>query len=335
MNKIAIILNTCGIGIQEKIDIYIANIENLLSQKLSDYKIVVSSCLNNEYAIQQLQQKFGTLISYNLIKEILPVQTTFNHSVRQMVKRFGEFEGYYYNSVGAFFEDNINGLSDLYTRFKHGPYAIVATKVNVDSGIYPGIVNDFPERPNMCKSPIPEEDNIFNPQWVNKYNYHLDSMGNFIVPLGKTMTMHAILFSNDFYINYEHRILPDIFVSWCSESPFTFMAAALKKNFIITPVKCNHIRSVDGGCRGFDATVHRHDVIFRIPTSIQNLINPGIPFGMGYAEDRHMFMHNPNEFDDNGFCKNDMLKTYINHYLFLPKKYLDYDKVSHTFIPSA
>jgi len=324
MNKILVVVNTCGIGIQEKIDVYIKNIRHLLGQNLDSYHIVLSSCLNNQETIDILREKFKNTISYNLITELLPVASTFNHSIIQTVKHFGEFEGYLYFSIGQFFEDE-HGLRKLYESFKSGPYGLVSTWVDCDSAIHPWLVDD-----------IQDEHKIFDREWSTVHGYQMDSHDNFIIPVGKCITLHSTLFSNDFFQYYNSRVMTDIFETWCSESVMSFMVAALKKKWIIAknvPVK--HLQRCDGGSLGYRKTMGM-DVVYRLPKTIMEIIKPGVPYGMGYQERLcydNVVMHDKSQFDEDGFCINDKLKEYIRNSLFLSQKYLDYNIIKHTFIP--
>ena len=53
----------------------------------------------------------------------------------------------------------------------------------------------------------------------------------------------------------------------------------------------------------------------------------GIAAGFVYEECQRVLMHDPRQFDERGYCRNNVLKYFIKENLFLPQSILDYNKI--------
>ena len=91
-NKVLVVFNTCGISGRENVNHYVEAIKGIVDQKFDGFRVAISSCKNSPESIQHLRQNFGNSITYNLIKDAVPVNVSFNHTVRKNVDYFGEFE---------------------------------------------------------------------------------------------------------------------------------------------------------------------------------------------------------------------------------------------------
>ena len=325
-NKILAVFNTCGLSEKDNAPYYKLAINNLLAQNQEGMHVVISSCMNSEKDKNSLRDTFGDKISYNFIDEIFPVNVTFNHSVRECVKSFGEFEDYLYIDSGCVFNtaDDVRTLCNLH---KSGPYDMTAGLTDTDSGIFEWFnVN-------------PENTMYFNPG-VTRPGESASMKGGFfngedkVIPVGRTINLHVQLFSNDLLQTYGN-IIPDIFASYCTESTFSFLCAAIKKQFVVSKdVVVHHEISMDGPSLGFPRPEVPWQHLFRSPRSMVDIISDpkGIEAGFGYEEITEVMLHDPEQFDENHFCKNDDLKTFIKDNIYLGKESLDYDAIDSTFI---
>ena len=281
----------------------------MLNQDFDNYRVVLSSCLNDTQTRQIVHGKFGNTISYNLIDDKLPIPVTFNHTVLKSVENFGQFDGYMYVESGLDFENNTTILQELYECMKCGPHSIVAGQVDTDNG-------------------------------YKEHNLNIqNNQGFFVVPPGKALNGHLITFSNQI-LQFYNRCWNDIYASHCNESTWIYVAAALKTNFVLcTKSIIHHIEHMDGPSSGFDVLgwvmsgrqTYEHPFI--IPSILERVCTKyNHKYGLGYEEARGIFMHDPSCFDEQGFCTNDKLKEICKKVLFLQPEEFDYDKVKHTYI---
>ena len=114
-NRLLVVYNTCGLSNQENSDYYILALHTILDQKFDGMKVVFSDCMGFPYVRNRIRKEFRQDISYNLIDAILPVNVTFNHSVLQGIKEWGEFDGYLYIDSGITFlhDHQIKYLYDM------------------------------------------------------------------------------------------------------------------------------------------------------------------------------------------------------------------------------
>lgn len=312
-NELLIVYNTCGISGKTNTEHYLNSLSSILRQYYKDYKLVVSSCKNTPECREVLQTAFEGTISFNWIDEVLPVNVTFNHSVQKAREEFGDFDNYMYIDSGCSFNDPTD-LDELVSLHNSGPNAMTGTRTTTDSGVN---------------------------SWFGVTDDVLFSRGPFTVPIGKAFNLHVQIFSHDLVEAYGN-IIPDIFASYCTESTFSFLCAAIKKNWVVAHnIMVDHIWSMDGASSGFNP----HGVVaqymepwkhlFRSKRSMEEIIaDPkGIRSGFGYEEVCGVMLHDKEQFDDNFFCKNDELKEFIADNLFLTPDLLDYKEIIHTYIP--
>jgi hypothetical protein len=308
MDKIYCYYNTAGISGRDvnNVDHYIKCIESIRNQILFDcsFRIIVSACRNNSIVLDKLDRHFNSKGERDVeifdIRDHLPVNVTFNYSVLQSVKRFGPASAYLYIDSGVNFT-KCNQLIDLWTVMNSGPYSIVSSLTDDDSGA---------------------------DQW---FNNSLPGGDSFVMPIGKALNLHVALFSES-WRSYYNKVLPDIFAGHCSESVLSFIAAAIATQWVVAKkVVVSHKRDVDGQSSGYDPAKwvqsgkSRFDHPFVIPSVFERVI-PGRPLGLGYEGE--MCPHDATQFDENGFCKHEFLKEYIKENLFLRQSEFDYNRIN-------
>jgi len=318
MNKLLAVYNICGINGRPNLPRYLNSIDSILEQDLDDVKVVVSSCLNNSADITFLQNQFGDRVSFNVISEVLPVNVTFNHSVKKCVKKFGEFETYLFIDSGIDFQNQKEAFRELYNLYKAGPYAMVSARADGDTGF----LTWFRERLGI------DTDDRGDSLFAN---------GHMVLPIGSAINLHTQIFSNDLLQEYG-RLIPDIFAGQCTESVFSFLCAAIKKKWIIHEgIVLNHLTGMDGASSGFAPHLWewvdhnpRWDHPFRV-SSVVEIVKKGVQFGMGYEELQDIVLHRPDKFDEEGYALDERLKDYIKNNMFLNQQQIDYDDITHTF----
>jgi hypothetical protein len=312
MTKLAVIFNTCGVSRRENVSHYISAINSILNQDFDDFHVVLSSCMNSQAVQQEMVEEFGDRLFYNFINELVPVPVSFNHSVQKYVENVGAAEGYLYVDSGCSFPDP-QTLKKLYELHDSGPYGMTAALTNTDTGLW---------------------------EWFGYGRYGNDLEGirarmfendkHFIVPIGKTINLHCQIFSEDLRSFYG-KCYTDIFAGQCSESVFSFINAALSLKFVVhKDLIVDHKVSMDGASSGFlpHSWVQRGnrawDHPFGFSGSIVDRIKDGQTYGLGYEELQRILTHDPDQFSEEGFCRNNELKHFIKDRLFLQPNEYDY-----------
>ena len=309
-NKMLVVYNTCGFSGRENVRWYIDCINNILNQDFVGFEVVLSSCGNSMPVIKTLLQTFGKKITYNITKERMTVNQSFNHTVQRCVENYGEFESYLYVDSGVNFRDNKDVLNKAYDLFKSGPHGMVTIQASNDTG--------FKEWLNIDGA-ITGED--------------------LVLPIGRACNLHTQLFSNEIFKAYDNKIIPDIFVAYCTESIFSFVAAGVKQKWIILKdLVLEHLKSVDGATSGFSHIGQRGDSTNNLfgGLDIHEIVsNPEArDSGFGYEEMQGVFPHDPEKYE-NGFVKDaPRLKEFIRTNMFLDKNILDYDTIKYKFLRS-
>ena len=308
-NKLLVVYNTCGFSGREPVDWYIDCIQNLLNQDLDGVKVVLSSCGNSGGAIKKLFEAFGRRIVYNLINDRITVNMSFNHTVAKCVEKFGEFEGYLYIDSGINFRDNTTVLSKAYELFKSDNYGMVTVQASNDNGF---------------------------PQWIGVDKFVEDE--NFVIPVGRACNLHTQIFSNEIFKAFDNKIIPDIFVAYCTESVFSFLAAATNQRWVILKdVVAEHLKSVDGATCGFDHTGPKGDNknnLFANLDIYEICKDPeALASGFGYEEMQGVLHHDPTKYNEDGMVEDsERLKEFIRTRIFLNKEQFNYDAITHKFV---
>lgn len=321
MGKILAVYNCCQLGSDQQMPYYIDALRSLLAQTAKnwgkDYQIVVSGCAMNEPSKNTLREYFGNTINLNFIDENYPLSVTFNHTVKKCVEHYGPFEGYLYIDSGINFWDpsqRWDGVELLYNKFKEHDDAVVAAfPSNDDGGSWWGLA-------------MTQED--------------------LILPIGKATNLHCQIFPEKWRATYGH-ILLDTFASNCQESLFSFLAAAIKKKYLVTnKVSVLHLTNLDGASFGSRRpnNTDRHPMspnfetgglFYKRVKSIDETYMEGREFGFGFEECKVYWLHNPKKFDSNHFALDDRLQPFLKKELFLPPELLNYDQIRSQFYPCA
>jgi len=308
-NKLLVVYNTCGFSGREPVAWYVDCIENIIKQDFDDYKLVISSCGNQLPTIKKLLGTFKKDISYNFINDRITVNMSFNHTVKKCVEEFGEFEGYFYIDSGINFRDNQNILSEAYDLFKSDNHGMVTIQASNDNGFK---------------------------QWLGVDGFIKND--HFTIPVGRACNLHTQIFSNEIFKAFDDKIIPDIFVAYCTESIFSFLAAAVEQKWVIMKdVVLEHLKSVDGATCGFDHTGAKGDNknnLFAGLDIYKICKNPeAIASGFGYEEMQGVLYHDPDKYNEDGTAKDPTrLRKFIEANMFLNKSQFDYDQITHRFI---
>lgn len=310
------IYNICGLGNQVPINNYINSIESILWQSQISQKVVLSACMVSDEVKNVLRSHFKDKIYYNFIGEVLPLNVTYNHSAMLAARRFGVPQGFAYIDSGV----TILSEHDLVKLWR-------AMMVTPDCGMITSVATS---------------DNGYH--WLD---FDHPPAALYKIPIGKACHPHCHLFSSDIYVAYNQRLWPDIFASFCTESVFTFLCAVIKRNwYILRDVIVQHSHEMEGGSAGFR---QEHDVVkarqgdakgvwdhtFRSPRSMKEIISDpvGIAAGFGYEEIQGILPHDSSQFDENGWCTNNVLYEFLKENLYLKEEQLNYHTIKlDTFI---
>lgn len=324
MDRILVVYNICGIK-KDNTYRYVQYLNKLLGQNFNgEMKVVISSCMNKNETREVLTKNFSSC-DYNQINEILPVNVTFNHSVLEAVKRYGSFNSYVYMSCDSMLNNSnmIQGMFDILKM--NTDYGMVTPQTDID-GVYAyGLklgggrhgIDDERARHEMFKHG-----------------------GDYIVPIGRACAPH-VNFYNPKILEFYGKLLPDIFAAYCTESVFTFINAALKLKWCICKDYCiEHHAGTDIPSAGFrpeERSAPPWD--YPIPHFGESLIHvfnneKAIKLGLGYEECENIVNHDPSQYDENGFCKNDELKHYIKENLYLNNDQLNFSNIKSTYYES-
>jgi len=308
-NKLLVVYNICGFSRREPVDWYIDCLNNILNQDFEDYRLVVSSCGNSMTTIKKLTSTFGNKISYNFIPDRITVNMSFNHTVRECVREFGEFEGYMYIDSGINFRDDNTVLQQAYDLYKSDNYGILTIQASNDNG-FKG--------------------------WLGLDGFVENE--DFIIPVGAACNLHTQIFSNEIFKAFDSKIIPDIFVAYCTESVFSFLAAAVNQKWVIKKdLILEHLKSIDGATSGFDHTGPKGDSknnlfggldIYKICEDPEAYAS-----GFGYEECQGVLPHNKEAYNEDGTAKYpERLREFIRTRMFLDNERFDYSKVVNRFV---
>ena len=301
--------NICGISNNQSLERYIDRLESITSQSSfkDNYELVISSCLSDDNILSGLKDHGFNVFE---IKDKVPVNVSFNNTCIKAKEIFNtDFDSYIYIDSGIKLTDP-HSLDTLSDQINQGDSAMVCGMIDNDMDL------DF---------------------------WNLDIHGDkYVIPVGKATNLHFQAFSKEL-VDYYNRPMPDIFASFCTESTFSFMCAALQKNWtVMSNVFAEHEISMDGRSSGFSpeqAHIERGttaDHPFVIDSIFDRIVTEdGYNLGFGYEECRSIMVHDSSKYDENGHCKNDELKEWIKNNLFLSKEEFDYEKMNWEVVGSA
>lgn len=318
MTKLIVVYNTCGIKV-DGTAYYIPAIESILKQSFKDFKLVISGCKLAQKTKDALLSNFKGKVSFNWIDEIYPVTVTFNLSCLKAIEKFGVAEGYLYIDSGCQFLGR-KDLQVFYDGFKkYDDCGMYAARVDDDSGYHDWF--GVGRHTKDCSE-----------------DYRLFDNGDFVIPVGKTCNLHTQIFSKEL-VEFYRRPYFDILAGHSTESVFSFICAAIRSRFIICQDFEIHHEQLDCQSSGFDplkwvqSGKSRHEHPYLIPSVMEIMgCDTARKLGLGYEELAKLVMHDESQYDANGYCINDELKTYIRDRLYLPESLLDYSKINCEFI---
>jgi hypothetical protein len=343
--KILLVYNTCGIR-RDNTKWYIECINSFLNQDFDGLHVVVSSCMNSASCFKELYSNFRDKISYCLYPEKYVIQTTFNKTVMEVVKKYGEFEGYLYIDSGVTFDNQKTVLKQAYDRLKTDKYSIVTVQTDTDAafndlvGGYVGdeIIEDSPE----AYSEWSKKRGGFSYQ--TKFGDIQIRDKDYIVPPGASANLHANIFSNELWKSYNKRILADVFKAYCLESTFIWMAKSLRKDWVIvSDLQVRHVKALDVPCAGFNThseeTGNYWDNLFCNRSALDWMHDPEAKkAGLGYhnhpnAPIKSRMQYDLDAFDEDNKAKYpDKLAGIMRKHFFLTKEELDYDQIKFKLI---
>ena len=326
--SLMIVYNTCGISGRENATTYIENIKSIMRQDLQEKTVIFSGCSLSKNTFKEVYKEFGNKISYHLTNDKLAVNQTFNHAVLKGVEAFGEHDGYMYVASDVNFSDDKGSLERLHKRLEDPGNGIISPEIDKDNGYYWWF--GFEENENIWDVFGREKD--------------------FVVPLGSTANLHCKIFSNKIFKEFG-RPLPDVFVSYCTESTFSFLAAAVQQRFIITNDVLYKHGADDGLHQGLDGQTQAFgagwDVVFPGCRSMREIVHseeaaacgfgheewvPKFSHKMDVPDDKVYLMHDKDQFDENDHSVDDRLKTFIRENLFLKPDVLNFEEINHKFV---
>jgi hypothetical protein len=314
--SILVIYNICGIT-RDNIDMWLNHLEDIAQQEYPNFKLAVSGCVISEESKNKLiefKNKYNNII-LNFIDDILPVNVTFNHTAQVFTKEFGLFDGYLYVASDVKFGNDklvIDKLSHLHFN-RNG--ALTYALVDSDHGL----------------------DGIYEDCW-NELNTLLDT-DHFCINIGRTANMHVVLFDKEIYLQFNNKIVPDIFATHCTETTYSYIAASLQKKFLIhsREVLLHHIGFVDGHSAGFireinwdDSISWKHLFRSKIPAEERLLNDEAKACGFGYTEGRGILPHNEEMYDEEeNHIDPQRLLTFLKTGIYLSENEFNYNNIKY------
>ncbi len=309
-DKLLVVYNTCEIS-HMNLWWYMDCLRNLLRQNYDNFQVVVSGCKITSATKAALSATFKDSLWYNYIEDVVPVNVTFNHTVKVVTEKMGKFDGYIYVDSGMNTQNNRNVLEEINLRSSTRQFGMVTVQPSTDTGYQ---------------------------MWFGKPEIGFAFTGeDFIVPVGKACPLHFQYFDHRL-LEYYGRLIPDIFKTFCTESTFSFLNAALGLKWVfIKDLVVSHNKASDGPCGLVNQKYYGDKETWNCllgDLDIKELImnDDGKRLGMGYEEAQNVFMHDPDCYDENGFAKNPELKAFIKKNLFVPPTIVDYDQLTYKLI---
>jgi len=304
MQDLLIVFNTYGT--KDNHTHYERCIQSILDCDLPEgTKIAVSSCNNSKICREYLKFIFKDKIIISEINIALPVNITFNLTVKRCVKMFGEFKNYLYVDSGVDFLSNEGAIKEAVEAMNSNKYAMLSFQICNDNALY-----------NV---------GIHNPPLLGQ---------NHEVPVGTACNGHAEMFSNDIFKRFNGLLMPDVFAACCTESTFSFVSASVGKRWVILKdYLLNHAKGVDGAssCVPHVSPVHHNtwnNLLFG--RNAEEFINDteALVAGLGYEECNSIMIHDNNAYTVDGLPKNkERLSLVVEKYFYSTKEELNYENL--------
>lgn len=302
--KIYIIYNLCDYAYNNT-NFYIKSIENLLNQKkYKNFKIIISAACDNNHTINNIYAKFKNKIHICYIKNHVPVQISYNFTVKQSIERLEPADWYFYVDSGINFENNNLILKKLSKVLKQNLYSIIHLQTQETK------------------------------QFTNS--------GQYILKPGDSVPLVCALFSHKIYEAYDN-LLPDIFKGMYMEETLPFLAAGISsKEYIMPNLEVNHKAEMDGTALVAECTpfmrgggklwkqpyiISEDDFMERLTGKVAKSV------GLGYTESLNISKHDKTLYNDQYFHTTpEILKDYIKTNLFFASSEFDYNNLNYEWI---
>lgn len=307
MKKILVVYNCCGIA-RDNIDMWLNHIQRIITQDYNNFDLCISGCKisdRSKEVFRKLQKNSNINIYLSFIEDVLPVNITFNKTCMAM-SELNDYDAFLYIASDVDMNgDNsvISKLSDLH--FSKNS-AITSAVVNFDSGIEVWLGS-----------------HIFN-EYLNTSHYQ--------VPVGKTLNLHCMMFDKRIYDEYNERIIPDIFRTYCTESVFFYLTASLNMKYMIhdKSLFIIHLAGRDGSSIGFQGGRDWRDM-FNTSKSVHERIMTAEAksVGFGYEEYIGIFPHDPSYYNSDYTHKNPkILLDFTKENLYLKDYEFSYKNIN-------
>lgn len=306
MKRILVVYNVSGI-IRELWDMWEPHLINILEQDYPNYHVCVSGCKITETSkvrFKEIQKKYSNKLSLVFTDEIHPVNVTFNKTCMIMSEK-NYYDGFLYVASDVNFTNYKNVITDMVKLHFDKNSGITSVVVNYDSGIIP---------------------------WMGEFVFNvLLEQDHYKIPVGKSCNMHCMLFDSKFYEGFSHKIIPDIFRSYCTESVFSFLTASIGKNFMIHKknLMLQHVGHADGSSGGFQGYRGWKDLyLSKLPVEERLMTTEAKECGFGYEECGNVFIHDSTKYNLDGSVKSPKrLFDFIKKSLYLSDEELNYSEI--------
>lgn len=282
---------------------YIKALQSLLNQKYKNHKVFVSGCCHKSHSINNIYSGLQGKVPICHIQDRIPVQASFNFTVKKAIEKFGPADFYLYCDSGIGVKDNLT-LKKLAKLGKTEKYSLISSQINSET------------------------------------NHISDFKSHYVVPIGEEIPLIFTMFSHKWVETYK-QLLPDIFFGNYVESPLNFMAAAIKTRWAINKdVIVNHNQGMDGSACLAEVTPWEragntqwcHPYLISSNEFMQRMTSEqAFNLGLGYAENVPIMLHDISQYDENGHNLNNAI-DYINDNYFLPEKVFNYNNVLYEWI---
>jgi len=311
--NILLIYNTCEFKTKNT-NWYLNCIDNFLDQDYNSdsFRVLVSGCFNTDDTKVKMLQRYGNKIWYHNTNQSLAVQQTCNLSVKNCLKKTDiDFDEFVYIDSGMNCGNVKNVLSTINEYSKTGKYGMIDIQPDSDSGFdqsSPELRNRESDSHGKKIPPIP---------------YDVD------VRAGYSLNMHFCSMNKKLRSFYGN-ILPDIFTG-CFDSIMTYLPLSLNlKRVIVKDIQIQHAHSIDGPGSKVPAS-SEFDLLPGLNIYDTVINNTARSLGLGYTEwtGNANMPHDPNLYTEEGFPKNELLKSYIRDNLFTKPEIFNYDTVPY------
>ena len=320
--SILVVYNLCGIK-HDNIEMWLNFLEDIANQDYPNFKLAISGCIvseNSKKRLENFKNKHNNVI-LNFINDKLPVNVTFNHTVQICTEEFGVFDTYLYIASDIKFGNDRDILSKLIYLHSNSNSAIINALVDHDAGLEAAVA-------------IEQLDEL----------HKLLETSHFIINIGKGVNGHVMMCDKEIYLQFNNKIIPDIFATHCTEATYCYIAASLGKKVLIhnKDIMLRHIGFADGHSAGFIEEIQYNDDIswkhlFKssLPAEKRLLSEEAKASGFGYGEwknpkllprDESMYDENEDHIEPKKLL--DFLKTGI----YLTKEEFDYNNINYQFI---